>query len=205
MKKGWMCMAALAACLLFLQGSALAASFVKKGESGGLPTTYSFSEGEEVTTSLSFKQANFAGGQKLPVYTGPGTEYFRTGNGYAKASTDEEIYAAGQVGSWALIMYPNSQKNGYIVGYVDLSNLQYKISFSKLNFAAQKANITTDCMMTNVPRGVGEDIVAFKAGESVTYLCSYTAQEAWAYVETVIDRVAVRGFIPAGCVSYTAK
>lgn len=188
---------ALALLLLLTASCASAATFIT--EDSGSYHGRTGNSGGALTTSLEFKQGKFYGGQKLAVYTGPGTEYFRTGGGYAKVNTDKPLYVAGQEGTWALVMDELSSGGSFRVGYIDLSQLKYNISFKQLNFAYASKTITKNCAMTNIPVGAGDDIVAFAAGEKVTYLCDFTAHQAWAYVETVIDRVPVRGFIPAGC------
>lgn len=153
---------------------------------------------------LVFTQRNFYGGQTLPVYRGPGHEYGRGANGWAKASTDEPLYAAGKENGWALVMYETS--NGSVrVGYVDLSQFHYNtgiLKLSDLNFSYSGAKITKTCTLTDDPVLNNRDLATLSAGTSVTYLASYYKHRNWAYIETWLDGHPIRAFVPADCLSY---
>lgn len=153
--------------------------------------------------SLSFTQRDFYGGQTLPVYQGPGHEYGRGADGWAKASTDEALYAAGKENGWALVLY--STGNGTTrTGYVDLSQFHYNIGRLKLkplNFEYRSARITSSCPLTDDPVLASRETAYLYAGESVTYLASFYKHRSWAYIETWANGRPIRGFVPAGCIS----
>ena len=127
----------------------------------------------------------------LPVYTGPGYEYYRVGR--ASVSTDETIWMAGREGDWALVMY---QKNGggFRSGYVDASKLMYRLGGRSLNLVSRKATMVRDCTMTDDPKNISSSICMLSAGESVTFLADYTDHHEWAYIEAWAE-MPIRGFV----------
>ena len=154
-------------------------------------------------SSLNFTQRKFYGGQTLPVYQGPGVEYQRGSNGWAKALTDEPLYAAGQENGWALVMYGTS--GGSVrVGWVDLSQFKYNINILKLedlHFEYRSATITQSCVLTDDPVLNDRDLAYMGNGTRVTYLGSFYKYRQWAYVETWVDGHPMRGFVPMDCLS----
>lgn len=152
--------------------------------------------------TLSFTQRSFYGGQTLAVYQGPGTEYGRGNNGWAKASTDEALLAAGQENGWALVMY--STGNGSTrVGWVDLSQFKYntkQLKLEDLRFEYSGATITSGCVLTDDPVLASRDLAYLSSGTRVTYLGSFYKYRNWAYVETWVEGHPVRAFVPMECV-----
>ena len=153
---------------------------------------------------LVFTECGFHGGQTLPVYFGPGHEYQRGANGYAKALTDETIYAAGQENGWALVMYETS-KGSVRVGYVDLRQFKYdtrELRLNQLCFDYSGATITRGCTLTDDPVMNNRDQAYLEAGTKVTYLASFYKHREWAYIETWVEGHPIRAFVPADCISY---
>ena len=153
--------------------------------------------------TLYFTQRSFYGGQTLPVYRGPGVEYGREYNGYAKASTDEPLYAAGQENGWALVMYGTGNGTSR-VGWVDLSQLKYNIDRLKLEdlwFEYRSATITSACSLSDDPVLFSRELAYMPAGTRVTYLGSYYKNRSWAYIETWAGGRPVRAFVPMSCLS----
>lgn len=154
-------------------------------------------------SGLVFTRRNFYGGQTLPVYRGPGHEYGRGANGYAKAYTDEPLYAAGKENGWALVMYETG--GGSVrVGWVDLSQFHYSLSrlnLSSLDFSYTRATLNKDCMLTDDPMLNNRDIASLSKGQSVTYLDSLYMHGYWAYIETWAEGRPIRGFVPLDYVS----
>jgi len=152
--------------------------------------------------NLNFTQRSFYGGQTLAVYQGPGVEYGRAG-GWAKASTDAALYAAGKENGWAMVMYGTS--GGSVrVGWVDLSQFKYNtkiLKLDELNFSYRSATITSGCVMTDDPVLDNSDVAYLGYGARVTYLGSFYKYRNWAYVETWVDGHPIRGFVPMECVS----
>ena len=150
---------------------------------------------------LSFTQRNFYGGQTLAVYQGPGTEYGR--DGWAKASTDEPLYAAGQENGWAMVMYSLNDGSSR-VGWVDLSQFKYntkQLKLDNLYFEYRTAQISSLCSLTDDPVLFSRETARLNAGTRVTYLGSFYKYRNWAYVETWVSGHPVRGFVPMECIS----
>ena len=152
---------------------------------------------------LEFTQRNFYGGQTLAVYCGPGEEYGRGGSGWAKASTDEALYAAGQENGWALVMYGTG--NGTTrVGWVDLDQFKYHtkiLTLDNLYFEYRNATITSGCSLTDDPALFSRELAYMTAGTRVTYLGSYYKHRSWALIETWVEGHPVRAFVPMECLS----
>lgn len=156
-----------------------------------------------LSEELTFTRRSFYGGQTLPVFQGPGSEYGRGANGYAKASTDEPLYAAGKENGWALVMYET--KGGSVrVGYVDLSQFHYNTGILKLaplDFSYTTVKLTQSCTLTDDPVLYSREMACLSEGLSVTYLASFYKHRSWAYIETWVDGRPVRGFVPMDCIS----
>lgn len=154
-------------------------------------------------STLEFTQRPFYGGQTLPVYRGPGTEYGRGNNGWAKASTDDVVYAAGKENGWALIMYGTS--GGSVrVGWVDLGQFKYDTKILKLeniHFEYRNATVTSGCTLTDDPALNNRDLAYLPYGTRVTYLGSFYKHRNWAYVETWVEGRPIRAFVPMDCLS----
>ena len=152
---------------------------------------------------LVFTKRGFHGGQTLPVYFGPGHEYGRGANGYAKASTDDAVYAAGTENGWALVMYETS--GGSVrVGYVDMQQFYYNtnvLRLQELSFDYARATITQSCTLTDDPMLNKRDLAFLSQGTRVTYLASLYLHRNWAYIETWVDGRPMRAFVPDECVT----
>ena len=151
-----------------------------------------FSTGDQ----LQFSRKSFAGGQKLPVYSGPGYEYVRV-NGNASVSTDDTIWMAGRHGDWALIMYRKSA-GGYRVGWIDASRLQYRLGGSSLILAHDRFRVNTTCTLTDDPKNRSSSLATVQRGSTVTCLCEYYDHMEWAYVE-IWNGGPMCGFVPMDC------
>ena len=90
---------------LLLMAACAVPVFAASRYEGAVPVNSSSST---VGSALDFTKRDFYGGQTLAVYYGPGVEYGRGANGWAKCSTDDTVYAAGKENGWALVMYGTS-------------------------------------------------------------------------------------------------
>lgn len=147
------------------------------------------------SNSLNFQYKGFLGGQTFKVYSGPGRHYWRGANGWAKVSSDEAIYCAGQEGNWLLVTYSTS--SGTRVGYVTREDISENTSAKALHFDYTSRQITKQCIFTDDPSSLNNPIGYINAGATVTYLADYYNGLNWAYVESVIDGTPIRGFVPA--------
>ncbi len=148
--------------------------------------------------TLSFTKKYFEGGQKLHVYTGPGYEYYRANSGKAAVDTDDTIWMAGREGDWALIMYRKSS-GGFRIGYIDATQLQYKLGGNQMKFAYKAATVSSSCELTDDTKNWSDSICRLDPGDRVTFLASYYDHMDWAYVEVLASQ-PIRGFIPMDCI-----
>ena len=136
-------------------------------------------------------------------YTGPGTNYYRAGNGKAQYGAGGVARVYGYEGSWLLIGYETSKGN-YRIGYFQdkyLSNMTV-VSGSgtprKLKFEYRSSSISSTCQITDDPIIKYEAFATLKRGQSCTYLAS---MGSWAYIEVNVDGKKARGFVPMNSVS----
>ena len=147
---------------------------------------------------LDFQHMEFKGGQSFRVYSGPGRHYWVGANSGARATSDEEICVAGQEGKFLLIRYDIS--DGVRVGYICIDDVSGDASAEQLSFDYTLKTITKQCGFTDDPSSPDKPIGILRAGERVTYLSMYCNDYQWAYVESTIDGVPIRGFVPLDCV-----
>lgn len=182
---------------LSLCSAASAATF-----SGSKSASSAYTSGSGVNAVITFSRGKFVGGQTLPVYSGPGYEYYRASGGWAKMSTDEPAYVAGREGDWILVMYPLSTK-GYRVGYVDRSQLKYTYRADELSFSYTGVTINQDCSLTQDPLSAAPSaLVDVACGDQVTYLAEFNDKRSYAFIELEVEGEWVRGFVPASCLSF---
>lgn len=139
--------------------------------------------------------------QKLAVYTGPGTEYFRAANGKAAVSTNDVVRFAGVEIGWALIEYTIS-KSASRIGYIDLAELRDDLVLDELLFSYEECTVTKRCQLTDDPDNSRTALMTLDAGATVYMLTMYSSgKRDWAYVQYYTSSGLVRGFIPLDCVS----
>jgi len=149
-------------------------------------------------SQLSATEIHFTGGQKFPVYTGPGTDYPRAGNGQAMVSTNDWIQVFGRENGFILIQYDiTSDKMRF--GYITEEALPKNASVPALSLKAEEAVITQNTFLTDDPLKSTASIRSLSAGESgVTFL---SQMGDWAYVEMHEGGQKMRGFMPAYALS----
>ncbi len=147
-----------------------------------------------------FEYVTIKAGQKLNVYSAPGTNSWRGANGKAMINTDGAVWAAGWDNGWLLLFY-QLNKGGLRVGYVDGSKIKGNVSIQNvLNFDYSQVQVQSACQLTDDPIQTSTVITTLKKGQSVTYLTTVINQfgRAWDYVETTFNGQRVRAFIPSG-------
>ncbi len=131
-----------------------------------------------------------------PVYSGPGTYYFRAAGGRAQIGGGScRIF--GVENGWALIGYTLSNGN-YRLGYIDqayLTQMGMSIPYLDLSYTTRQlryaASLTDDIFLNKTP------VVTLPAGTYVLFLdYVYESGATWAYVEVLINNTIMRGFIP---------
>lgn len=147
-------------------------------------------------SELIGREITFDGGQKLPVYSGPGPQYPRAGSGKAIVSTNDWIQVFGTEKGYALIQYALSADQMRF-GYIDASALPKGHSVNALVLDHAPAHILTDCNMTDDPLKSRTTIAKLKNGEQVTWLAQ---MGPYIYVETEGPHPQ-RGFVDAEAVA----
>lgn len=145
------------------------------------------------TGELDAENIKFTGGKKYPVYTGPGEDYQRGGNGKASVSTNDWIQVFGKENGWILIQYDISSDHMRF-GYIKEKALPKKTDVKELNFDYKSwdAVTTTEVELTDDPLYSQTKLHNLSEGTYVRWLSS---MGDWAYVEYE-GKEKVRGFVP---------
>lgn len=133
-------------------------------------------------------------GQSVPVYSGPGTNYYRAANGKA-ALGGGSIRIFGKEGDWVLIGYGLSN-NLYRIGYIERSYLPVDLKIDEMYLGAQPATVVSEANITDDPISGGAIwLTKYPVGTKVTLLAYEDFVNHWAYLETTIDGKPFRGFV----------
>ncbi len=146
---------------------------------------------------LTAQRFKFTGGQKYPVYTGPGTHYLRAANGKAAVSTNDWIQVFGQENGWILIQYDLSSDHMRI-GYIEAAALPRGANVGALALTHSPVTTNIAVSLTDDPLFSRSALAQLPQGQHVTRLAG---MGAWAYIETKVNNVLARGFVPAGAVN----
>ena len=146
---------------------------------------------------LSARKIKFTGGQKFPVYSGPGPEYDQAANGKACVSTNDWIQVFGSENGYILIQYALSASQMRF-GYIDQSALPRSASVSPLRFDYTDAEITANTFLTDDPLNSQTRLVTLYSEASVKWL---STMGSWVYVEVSgSGSKPIRGFVPASAI-----
>lgn len=145
---------------------------------------------------LSARKIKFTGGQKFPVYSGPGPEYERAANGKASVSTNDWIQVFGSENGYIMIQYALSSSQMRI-GYIDQSSLPRSASVSPLRFAWTDAEIVSSTYLTDDPLNSQTRTRTLNAGQQVKWL---STMGNWVYVELSGSGQPIRGFVAASAI-----
>ena len=146
---------------------------------------------------LTAQKIKFTGGQKFPVYSGPGAEYERAANGKASVSTNDWIQVFGSEKGYIMIQYAISASQMRI-GYIDSKALPKNAAVSELQLARADAEITASTFLTDDPLNSQTRTRALSAGQKVKWL---STMGSWVYVEVSGSGQPIRGFVPGSAVS----
>ena len=155
------------------------------------PTLYNIPRG--------FEEYAMTSGQKLDVYSGPGTGYVRGANGKARLSTNGSVYVYGWENGWLLILYRINSGSARI-GYVNGSQMKGSVYADTLRFSYTAAPVLYSCSITDDPTVANTPLAQLSQGAQVTFLCWMQNNTAWAYVEANTASGLVRGCIPADAI-----
>ncbi len=162
----------------------------------GMPTA----PDTNVNTPRGFTFVQLKTGQKLPVYAAPSYNAYRANNGKAVCSTNGAVYAMGYDSGWMLMLYQANYDAGqYRVGYVDASSMSgTRPNLPELTWENESCKVLSTVNMTDDPALTGRTLITLQEGTYVKYLTTMYNSTAWDYVETSIDGLPARGFVPSG-------
>lgn len=133
-----------------------------------------------------------------PVYSGPGTYYWRAAEGKASVSNSYCVIY-GVENNWALIGYTTSG-GAYRMGYISASALpQNGLSVPYLDFAYRPGRITASAPMTDDILRYRPTIATLTPQTGVLFLgyINDSSNNTWAFVEVLVNNSVMRGFVPA--------
>ena len=139
-----------------------------------------------------------AGAAIVPVYSAPGDGSVRFADGKASVDLRSPFTLLGFTpdGEWALISYEISAQASRI-GYINGELLDGLSQRSTLSLASLPVLVTQDTYLTDDPDVSQAARMQLKAGDSATLLALHGPW--YAYVETMLEGQAVRGFVPRAC------
>ncbi|NLX83692.1 MAG: hypothetical protein GXZ04_07780 [Clostridiales bacterium] len=141
---------------------------------------------------LSANKIKFTGGQKFPVYSGPGTHYLRAANDKAMVSTNDWIQVFGQENGWILIQYDLDSQH-MRMGYIEAAALPKNTRVNSLALYGQSFTLAAPVTLTDDPLFSRSALASLPQGQTVNRLSS---MGSWAYVETLVNNKPARGFVP---------
>ena len=151
--------------------------------------------------AFTAQKVKFTGGQKYPVYTGPGEDYVRSGNGKGLVSTNGWIEVYGQKDGYILIQY-SIDSSHYRFGWIDRNALPEGTSVPAMDFAGISADtlseITQDTFLTDDPLFSQNKLCGLKAGQTVSWLA--VLNDDWAYVLVNVNGKMMCGFVRTDCI-----
>lgn len=151
--------------------------------------------------AFTAQKVKFTGGQKYPVYTGPGEDYVRSGNGKGLVSTNGWIEVYGQKDGYILIQY-SIDSSHYRFGWIDRNALPEGTSVPGMDFAGISADtlseITQDTFLTDDPLFSQNKLCGLKAGQTVSWLA--VLNDDWAYVLVNVNGKMMCGFVRTDCI-----
>lgn len=145
------------------------------------------------------QKIRFIGGQKYPVYTGPGERFARSANGKGSVSTNDWIQVFGAYNGWIMIQYDISAEQ-YRIGWIESAALPKGVQIHTINLSAIEKPYNTkalyDCELTDDPVNSKKSIAKIPKGTKMTELI-YRAINGWSYVVVTIDGKMMCGFVPS--------
>lgn len=151
--------------------------------------------------AFTAQKVKFTGGQKYPVYTGPGEDYVRSGNGKGLVSTNGWIEVYGQKDGYILIQY-SIDSSHYRFGWIDRNALPEGTSVPAMDFAGISADtlseITQDTFLTDDPLFSQNKLCGLKAGQTVSWLA--VLNKDWTYVLVNVNGKMMCGFVRTDCI-----
>ena len=142
----------------------------------------------------------FTSGKKYPVYTGPGTEYFRSANGKASVSTNDWIQVFGKIGDWIMIQYDITSSKMRI-GYIEANALPKKSDVPSLYFEPKPVYVSRNTIITDEPLKGETPLGKIIAGQQDCYFLADFG-DGWWYIQTILNGKSILGFVRSADLQY---
>lgn len=130
-------------------------------------------------------------GSSQAVYSGPGTNYYRSNGGRASVSGGR-LRVWGTEGDWALIGY-GLTNNLYRVGYIKKNTLPKSLSVAELQLGTDTVKVVKAASIYDDPIIQPIELFKLSVGTQVTLLGFY--DDHWAYIEGRYGSKPFRGFV----------
>lgn len=149
-------------------------------------------------------EIKFTGGQKYPVYTGPGEEYARSGNGKGMVSTNDWIQVLGSYGDWIMIQYDISAEQ-YRIGWITKDALPkdaevMELAIGPVLMQTYAQDVVETCSLTDDPFNSRKEIVRLEKGTPLKELVY--DYEGWSYIIVEVNGELIGGFVPTESISH---
>ncbi len=158
------------------------------------------------TGMLQAQDIQFTGGKRFEVYSGPGEQYLRSGDGKAAVSTNDWIQVFGREAGWILIQY-DIDRGHMRFGWIREAALPQDANVPGFRFTYTFAFTAAGTFITDDPLNSQAQLMTLAAGEPLTILAT---MGDWAYVEkdgtTAADGTLippVRGFVRSNALTYS--
>lgn len=149
-------------------------------------------------SQLTATEIQFTGGQKFPVYSGPGEDYERAASGKATVSTNDWIQVFGEENGYILIQY-DITADQMRFGYIEKSALPQNTFVSNLNFDYEDAVLIQNTYLTDDPLNSQTRLRTLSKDQGgIQWLAT---MGNWVYVEVITLGKPIRGFVPAAAIS----
>ena len=143
------------------------------------------------------QRVSLARQKSVPVYSGPGKNYFRAANGLAECSPHDPFLLWGYTEGWYMISY-STNGGGNRIGYIQQGTFTGRLDAEVLTFADKPARTTQKVNVTDDPDGLRKTVATLSSGTNVTYLATHEKGGSnWYYIECTVSGKKMRGFIPA--------
>ena len=151
--------------------------------------------------TLTAERIQFTSNKKYAVYTGPGENYLRGGNGKASVSTNDWIQVFGRENGWIMIQYDITSEHMRI-GWIPESALPKKAAVGNIGFGDHTAYAAAQCSLTDDPLFSGTAAANLPADAKVRRLA---VMGDWVYVEYDNGTQPVRGFVRSGSLTHLTQ
>lgn len=177
--------------------SSITVTVSPSGVATPVQVVFTFRSSETISETIllpGHQEFSYSGGS-IPVFSGPGTHYYRAASGKA-AIGGGRIRVWGTQGDWAMIGYGLSN-NLYRVGYIQKSALPANLTVPELYFANKTATVVSEASLTDDPIINPTWLMKIPVGTKVTLLAyeNFITPPHWAYIETTFNGQPIRGFI----------